>query len=72
LDGAAEDESEQLPLAPWAIEAVDELGRVAWKMLAAHSVEGTATPGREVSEDSVDRGQDLQWEEARQFAVDQY
>ncbi len=31
VDGAAEDESEQLPLAPSAIEAVDELGQVARK-----------------------------------------
>jgi hypothetical protein len=59
VDGTAEDEAEQLPLAPSAIKAVDELGQVERKMLAAHSVEGAAKPGLEVSEDPVDPRQDL-------------
>ncbi len=59
VDGAAEDESKQLPLAPSAVEAVDELGQVTRQMLPAHPVEGAAEPGLEVSEDPVDPGQDL-------------
>ena len=37
---AVEDESEQLPLAPSAVEAVDELGQVRWEVLTAEDSRG--------------------------------